>query len=1008
MALITKDRVKESTTTTSTGAYALGGADATFDTFTSCMSNGDTTYYAVAHTTPSTDEWEVGIGTWNTGNTLTRTTVLAGSNGTSAVNFSAGTKNIFMTVPAEQTRLGITATVAELNFTDGVTSNIQTQLDAKQPYHTIAVTVVNSGGNKYALDGTVQQTALLPKSVTIRFDQSDSSNAGHPLRLSTTSDGTHASGSAFSTGVSAVGTPGSAGAYTQVTLEQDAPDLLYTYCTAHSGMGAKVYSGKDLSTLTSTVAELNILDGVTSTAAELNILDGVTSTAAELNILDGVTSTAAELNILDGVTATATELNIMDGVTATTTELNYVDGVTSSIQTQLDAKLGSTSPITISTTGNETQLTLTSTDADHTTGPNMTFYRNSASPADNDQTGSMFFIGKDDGGDDATYGAITTHIVDASAGTEDGKLSLESLKAGTLTATLSVASGSILTPSAGTGNVHLGENAGNSIASGGNYNVTVGDEAGTALTTGDNNVAVGYAALYTEDGHGKNVAVGKNALYTLNAGADGNNTAVGFEAGVMLSTGTDNVIIGAEAGDALTTGSLNTVIGKKALGADTAGSRSIAIGRFALGTQNFTSATDSYNVAIGYSAGGLTTTGQYNTIMGGGAYDANSTGSYTVAIGYQALSASTSVSGNTAVGYLAGEAITTGYGNTFLGYKAGMTGTTPANNTFLGYECGMTTTDDNAYNNTAVGHRALKDLTLQNSCTAVGQGAGKSLTTGAGRNTVVGGSALYNATTSYDTTCVGYAAGNDITTGYYNTLVGSYTGQYVTTGRHNVAIGDDALSTTTTGKYNIAIGRYAGYGMTTADYNCLIGYLNGYAGGQSNQLTGGGNTLISGGYTNVAAAADTGSVVIGFNITGRGSNTALIGGSSHAYNQPNVSYWSVYSDRRLKKNIKDSTIGLDAIKAVKIRSYEYKTKAEKDEVIADGLKETAIIETPGPQVGVIAQELQAVMPDCVSTNSSTGVLTVNPENLQWAMVKAVQELSAKNDALEARIKTLEG
>lgn len=77
---------------------------------------------------------------------------------------------------------------------------------------------------------------------------------------------------------------------------------------------------------------------ITSTGAELNILDGVTSTAAELNILDGVTATTEELNILDGVTATATELNVLDGVTATTTELNHVDGVTSSIQTQLDAK----------------------------------------------------------------------------------------------------------------------------------------------------------------------------------------------------------------------------------------------------------------------------------------------------------------------------------------------------------------------------------------------------------------------------------------------------------------------------------------------------------------------------------------------------------------------------------------------------------------------------------------------------------------------------------------------
>jgi hypothetical protein len=80
--------------------------------------------------------------------------------------------------------------------------------------------------------------------------------------------------------------------------------------------------------VTSTTAELNILDGVTSSTDELNKLDGITSTTAELNILNGVTSTTAELNILDGVTATASELNIMDGVTATASELNIMDGVT--------------------------------------------------------------------------------------------------------------------------------------------------------------------------------------------------------------------------------------------------------------------------------------------------------------------------------------------------------------------------------------------------------------------------------------------------------------------------------------------------------------------------------------------------------------------------------------------------------------------------------------------------------------------------------------------------------
>lgn len=97
-------------------------------------------------------------------------------------------------------------------------------------------------------------------------------------------------------------------------------------------LGAIDFTGGELRVggvaVTSTAAELNILDGVTSTTAELNILDGVTSTTAELNILDGVTSTAAELNILDGVTSTTAELNILDGVTATATELNILDGVT--------------------------------------------------------------------------------------------------------------------------------------------------------------------------------------------------------------------------------------------------------------------------------------------------------------------------------------------------------------------------------------------------------------------------------------------------------------------------------------------------------------------------------------------------------------------------------------------------------------------------------------------------------------------------------------------------------
>lgn len=90
------DRVKESTTTTGTGAITLGGAVTGFITFSSAFANPSTVYYAVTGAT----EWEVGIGTFTT--TLTRDTVLASSNSGSAVNFSSGTKFVFSTVPAFQ------------------------------------------------------------------------------------------------------------------------------------------------------------------------------------------------------------------------------------------------------------------------------------------------------------------------------------------------------------------------------------------------------------------------------------------------------------------------------------------------------------------------------------------------------------------------------------------------------------------------------------------------------------------------------------------------------------------------------------------------------------------------------------------------------------------------------------------------------------------------------------------------------------------------------------------
>lgn len=98
MAFIVKDRVKETTTTTGTGTLTLAGASTGFQAF-SVIGDGNTTFYTI---TDGTD-WEVGIGTYTlSGTTLSRDTILESSNSGSAVNWGAGTKDVFCTYPAEK------------------------------------------------------------------------------------------------------------------------------------------------------------------------------------------------------------------------------------------------------------------------------------------------------------------------------------------------------------------------------------------------------------------------------------------------------------------------------------------------------------------------------------------------------------------------------------------------------------------------------------------------------------------------------------------------------------------------------------------------------------------------------------------------------------------------------------------------------------------------------------------------------------------------------------------
>jgi hypothetical protein len=393
----------------------------------------------------------------------------------------------------------------------------------------------------------------------------------------------------------------------------------------------------------------------------------------------------------------------------------------------------------------------------------------------------------------------------------------------------------------------------------------------------------------------------------------------------------------------------NTVVGL-ALYTNTTGSVNSAFGTYALASNT----TGSTNNAFGYSALGSTTTSSNNAAFGAYALTANTTGATNTAVGVQSLNSNTTASNNTAVGYQASYSNTTGTANAAFGQGALYANTTGVENAAFGKSALQANTTANA--NTAFGCQTLLANTTGASNTALGQNALITNTTGS-NNTAVGRQAIY----------------------------------LNTTGINNVAVGNDVLANNTASN-NTAVGYQAGYGVTTGGNNTFIGSS---AGNYLTAITTGAQNIYVGGFNTASSASVNYEIVIGYGITGKGANTGFISpNSGGVYQGNNSATWSITSDARLKKNIFDNNTGLDLINQIQVRNFEYRLPEEITE-----LEPTCAIERTGIQLGVIAQEIAQVSQEFVKTES-TGVMSVDTDNLVWYLVNAVKELKTEIDQLK--------
>lgn len=430
----------------------------------------------------------------------------------------------------------------------------------------------------------------------------------------------------------------------------------------------------------------------------------------------------------------------------------------------------------------------------------------------------------------------------------------------------------------------------------------------------------------------------------------------------IVGTGTGNTAIGTNALDAVqSTGNENTAFGFNAGTDISTGDNNVAVGFEAL----LSTGVGFDNVAIGHQAGKDITGSNHNVYVGTKA-GKETTGSDNTAIGQQAFGSRTgNCARGVAVGYIAG-AHATGDKITCIGAEAAFGHVTDT--------CDHTGT-------VAVGYRSLKNLQTGD------------YNTGVGYETLLQNNGEGN-------TALGYQAMNNFTTGTYNIGIGlqALTGNSSSagTGGDNIGIGRVAGSLITSGSNNVMIGRTAMQGITSGDNNISIGLNSGLSGSPGGAQT-------------------------------TGDNKIFLGDSNISQFNCQVSLTAA-SDQRDKTDFKDLDIGLNFINSLKPYTFKwdkrinYVDKTKEDwskDLDLDKINNDGTHKEDWLDIGFKAQEVEVLEKAAgyeISKNTNL-TTTLSEDSKQYGLkyekfvpilVKALQELSDKNDALEARIKTLEG